>query len=584
MSEVLAYRWSTTLISSLRELGVQHFVVSPGSRSTPLTVAAWACAQPHVHMVVDERAAAFFALGIARVSGKPVVLICTSGSALAHYFPAVLEAELAHIPLIVLSADRPLELVGSGASQTLDQIKLFGGHVRLSSELGSPDEAALDALPSLLARAVLAATSTPAGPVHLNARFRKPLEPSAAYFEPSAVEGVLAVASDRKAPTLFRSQRSPAPEALLALRELSSLHGGATVVVGALQYRAEERASTIASLRAAVDNVAARGHVVLCEPASGLALAPEHGIHATAHALLNRSYRERPAGLLIELGLPPVDPAYEAFCARADCRVAVGPHGIHDPKGTAQLAVESDLVPFLQAFAAQNQAGPSVAQPDAISLTAHLRALALREQRAEGGLSEPFVSIELASLLERGQLFLGNSLPIRDFALFAHSHCSPQLGVVHQRGHAGIDGYFAGAAGVRVATPQQEPVVALFGDVTAAHDLGSLALLSQLGPLQAPLVIVVINNAGGRIFERLPIAKSGLPRPAFEALFLTAPTLSVAAVAAAMGLVSARCDNKSDFRASLTSALAEPRVTVLEAVVDQAADRADRAWFAEVLA
>jgi 2-succinyl-5-enolpyruvyl-6-hydroxy-3-cyclohexene-1-carboxylate synthase len=430
----------------------------------------------------------------------------------------------------------------------------------------------------------LAATSTPAGPVHLNARFRKPLEPSADYFLPAERDELLAAAfSPRKAPTLSRSQRSPDARALASLRDAATEHGGATVVVGALPYGAHDRSGTIASLRAAVDAVTARGHVVLCEPASGLALAPERGIHATAHALASREYRNRPAGLLIELGLPPVDPAYEAFSAKAACRVVVGPHGINDPKGTAQLAIESDLEPFLRALAELPAGDSQRLSPGPVSRLANERARAIREQRAEGGLSEPFVSIELASLFEGGQLFLGNSLPIRDFALFAHSLCSPHVGVVHQRGHAGIDGYFAGAAGVRAAAAQQEPVVALFGDVTAAHDLGSLALLTQLGPLEAPLIVIVINNAGGRIFERLPIAKSGLPRLAFETLFLTAPALSVAAVAAAMGIVSTRCDNKSDFRAALTSALAAPRVTVIEAVVDQAADSADRAWFAEVL-
>ncbi|RMH22798.1 MAG: 2-succinyl-5-enolpyruvyl-6-hydroxy-3-cyclohexene-1-carboxylate synthase, partial [Acidobacteria bacterium] len=173
--------WARLLIHSLVDAGVREAVISPGSRSTPFVLAA--CAHPGLrcHDVIDERAAAFFALGQGRASGRPSLLICTSGTAGAHYLPAVIEAEMARVPLLVLTADRPLELTRGGANQTIDQLKLFGDHARAFFELGlaDADPAALRALRRTAAQAVFRCREPVPGAVHLNARARKPLEPVA---------------------------------------------------------------------------------------------------------------------------------------------------------------------------------------------------------------------------------------------------------------------------------------------------------------------------------------------------------------------------------------------------------------------
>ena len=179
---VVQSAWARVLLTSLADAGVHDVIVSPGSRSTPFVLAALRLADEgrlNCHDVVDERSAAFFALGRARVTGRPALLLCTSGSAMTHYFPAVVEADADRLPLLILSADRPVELQHCGANQTLDQLHLFGRHVRRFVDLGLA-QATPDALRSLrrqAAQAVFESTWPTPGAVHLNARARKPLEP-----------------------------------------------------------------------------------------------------------------------------------------------------------------------------------------------------------------------------------------------------------------------------------------------------------------------------------------------------------------------------------------------------------------------
>ncbi|HEV8244872.1 MAG TPA: 2-succinyl-5-enolpyruvyl-6-hydroxy-3-cyclohexene-1-carboxylic-acid synthase, partial [Polyangiaceae bacterium] len=182
MTATLLTEWSRLLLGTLARAGVEHVVISPGSRSTPFAWAALNEPKLRCHSVWDERVAAFFALGQARVSGRPSLLLCTSGTAAANYYPALVEASLAHLPVLVLTADRPFELQHASAPQAIDQIKLFGDSARAFFELGVPDASAsaLQGLVRSVAHAVHAAQNVHPGPVHLNARARKPLEPIAA--------------------------------------------------------------------------------------------------------------------------------------------------------------------------------------------------------------------------------------------------------------------------------------------------------------------------------------------------------------------------------------------------------------------
>ena len=175
----LLTEWAALFVDSLLDAGVSDVVVSPGSRSTPLAWAFVRSSRARCHSVIDERVAGFFAVGQAKVTGRPTVVVCTSGSAAAHYFPAVVEAGMSHVPLVVVSADRPFELQGCDASQTIDQIKLYGGQARAFFEVGMPneEEGALRALRRLAAQCVQVSSSPDPGPVHVNFRAPKPLEP-----------------------------------------------------------------------------------------------------------------------------------------------------------------------------------------------------------------------------------------------------------------------------------------------------------------------------------------------------------------------------------------------------------------------
>ena len=188
-----AAEWAGLLFATLRGAGIREIVVSPGSRSTPFVLAALRTPGLCITDVIDERAAAFFALGQARVTGRPSALVCTSGTAGAHYLPALIEAHQSFTPMIAVTADRPWDLQDAAAPQTIDQRKIFGGFVRRHLEIGLPDAAALHAVPRIAAQAVAAALGPTPGPVHINMPFRKPLEPVAAGSEPwqAAWEGLM---------------------------------------------------------------------------------------------------------------------------------------------------------------------------------------------------------------------------------------------------------------------------------------------------------------------------------------------------------------------------------------------------------
>ncbi|MEO7110550.1 MAG: 2-succinyl-5-enolpyruvyl-6-hydroxy-3-cyclohexene-1-carboxylic-acid synthase, partial [Polyangiaceae bacterium] len=205
--------WAELLMSSLVASGIRNVVVSPGSRSTPLVLAAAKEMQLNSRVIVDERSAAFFALGQARASGSPTALICTSGTAAAHYFPAVIEASQAFVPLLVISADRPWEDRDTGASQTIDQVKMFGDYVRHFADLGPPDASAFRAVGRIAAQCVHSATSPTPGPVHLNVQFRKPLEP-VSVATPESWRPALDEALRKGTPKIFSAPTGVDPNAL----------------------------------------------------------------------------------------------------------------------------------------------------------------------------------------------------------------------------------------------------------------------------------------------------------------------------------------------------------------------------------
>lgn len=573
--------WARLLAHTLRDAGVRRVIASPGSRSTPI-LAALLQAELEVHDVIDERSAAFVALGHARARGEPAAVLCTSGTAPAHWYPAVIEASLVGAPMILLSADRPTELSHCGAPQAIDQLQLFGGHVRFFADAGNPEphEVALVGLRRLVAQAVAISLGPLPGPVHLNLRARKPLEPR----EPvSAAEHALRALADRvrQRPLPRRAAAISSPDAELdALAERLAASERTLFVAGPLAPQRD--------LSALLSLVARAGGVLAAEASSQLRYGEAVGARfegldawlaaglwsapsASPGALETTDVAPAPT-LVVELGGVPTSGAYERWLARVrPARVVFGVQRHIDPHGSAEqlllgepAALALALLPRMNTSLAQRPASLAFQQRLA-HLDEALRPL-LEAQTATWG--EPAIARSvLASLPAQGRLVIGNSLPIR--VLDRHglrALRSAPLEVLHQRGANGIDGFVAQSAGAQLAAPR--PTVLLVGDVTLLHDAGSLAFARHV---RAPLVIVVVDNAGGRIFEALPVARDAawmMPH------MVTTEAIDHGALARAFGVGFAAAHDVASLERALAQGLAQPGVTLVHARVAPSGARA----------
>ena len=546
--------WARTIVRALADAGVAAVVLSPGSRSTPIAAALVGSSLP-VHVVVDERAAGFFALGLARASGAPAALVCTSGTAPAHYYPAVIEAAMAEVPLVVISADRPPEMHGGGAAQTIDQTRLYGAHARSFVDLGPPagDELALRAARRRVIQAVLAARAPRPGPVQVDVPLRKPLEPAEPGTDAQReLASRLGALSTRVAP--------PAPPraddgAVAALAAALAAARRPFVVAGP---RGLDPARD-AAVAAAVSRLARRrGAAVLAETTSQLrgALDPEVTCLDRFDLVLAAGACP-PPDLVVQLGAEPVAAAWPGFLAAHPGvpRWVVAEHPWPDPHSSAAGGVLGDVA---DALARATAAAPALAD------AAWLAEVAAAERRA-AAIAEPLVDGEpamiRAALAGAGDalVVLGNSLPVR----VADHVWTGRARIASQRGASGIDGLIAGAAGAAAAGGH---VVLVLGDVSFAHDVGSLALLRR-----ADVTVVVIDNRGGRIFEALPVAGAVTPAD-FARLWLTAPDLDVVAIARGFGL-SAETIRSAD---ELAAQVAARRTTILHVPVAPSSARTFR--------
>lgn len=602
MSEAnLLAEWARLLLGSLAAAGVREVVVSPGARSMPFVCAAHAEPQLRCWDVIDERAAAFFALGQARVTGRPSLLICTSGTAGAHYLPAVIEAGAAHLPLLILTADRPFELQDCGAPQTIDQIKLLGGHARHFFELGMPDpsDLSLRALRRLAAQAVLTTTWPTPGAVHLNARARKPLEPQSVH---TTDEVALRAHVDAllQAPLVraYAPRAVPAAAGVAAAAQLCRSVQRGLIVCGPAPLKQTELRGELAALAQAT------GFPLLCEASSQLRFGlPAAAPRCDAFDALLRC----PGGLLaedvelvVQVGAPPIASGVEQLLlTRPDlARIVLSEHTFGDPASTAQAVLFGEVALTVGALLAALGAEPSVAAVEpqhgaAGSWAARVRQLdelawrVLDEQLAAApagpdDLSEAAaVRATVAELPPDSVLMLGNSLPIREVDALCPARRAP-LAVLAQRGASGIDGLIAGAAGS--ATVLDRPLALLMGDVSALHDLSALPLLLRAG---GPVIVVVLQNHGGRIFEQLPLARtpSATTDPALLAHFTTPHSLHLLPAAQLYGLAYAAVHDEPALRRALHRALAPapagPRAMLIEAMVPaSSAAEHQRGYFA----
>jgi 2-succinyl-5-enolpyruvyl-6-hydroxy-3-cyclohexene-1-carboxylate synthase len=555
----LLSQWARVLIGSLARAGVREVVASPGSRSTPFLCAALDCEQLSVRTIVDERSAAFFALGQSKLTGSPSLLLCTSGTAAANYLPAVIEASESSTPLIVLSADRPFELHGCRAPQTIDQTRLYGGFARSFLDLGAPCQA-LEALSRRAVQAVLAARSPQPGPVQIDARAAKPLEPIAAM---SDAERTLEQRADqllRRVTRAHAPRLMPDPEALAGLARACSSTERGLVVCGPLPaWGARVPAAALAR---------ALGFPLLCEATSQLRFAlqvRDETLFDAADAVLESAeFRHaHPPELVLRIGAPPVSDSFGRYLAEhpAARLHVIAEHGLPDPDNRAESVVLGAPADSVQALL--EQVSPRRTRSAWLGSFADANAAAWRRSETELA-SEAGASAAARAAIDRmpdgACLVIGNSSPLR----LLERHCRARAGdasVISQRGASGIDGLVSCAAGV--ATARARPTLLLIGDISFLHDLGGLWAARQA---RAPLVIVVLNNRGGRIFEQLPIAQA--LRGSDQLRHWTTPQdFDLSHAAALYGHAYERTRDAASLRAALDRAWSRSGTSVIDATV-----------------
>lgn len=484
------------LVDEFARAGVDTVCLSPGSRSTPLALALARHGGFAVRVHLDERAAAFFALGRAKATGIPAIVACTSGTATANYLPAVIEASQARVPMIVLTADRPPELHGVGANQTITQQDLYGSYPRLFVDARVPaaTPGAARYWSSLGARAVAAASGSPAGPVHLNVPFREPLVPGGAPVALRAVQRQRPVAPPRVPPR-------PRAKEVGALRRLIEEHERGVIYAGGMSGRAP----------AICDLAEAAGWPLFAEPLSNIRTPGRALAAGIAVVGVEGWVAEHAPEVVLQFGAAPTTRAAQAFVARAARLVCIDPDGWPaDPTGRAEVVrAEPDGI----ARAVADRVGVSrVTTWTDDWRDADVRARAALDDFLDQ-LTEPFepkIARDLAARLPEGAtLVIGNSTPVRDLDLAM----APRAGlrVLANRGASGIDGLVSTILGVASAGA---PTFALIGDLTLLHDIGSLIWTRDVDAS-----ITVIDNGGGGIFDLLPTA--GLDE--HERLFVTPP-------------------------------------------------------------
>lgn len=551
MNEALTL-YIAAFIDELAKNGVKDVVVSPGSRSTPLAIVMAEHPAMRVHMNIDERSAAFFALGMAKAKRRPVALLCTSGTAVANYFPAVVEAHCSRVPLIVITADRPHELRDVGAPQAIDQLNIYGKYTKWFVEMALPEKTPdmLRYARTMAAKAAGTAISAPSGPVHLNFPLREPLVPVVHEETWKQIE-----VKEPSYTTVIPGKMTIGIEQIQQLYdEFSSVEKG-LIVCGPIDR--PEFAEAVTKLAEMLD------YPILADPLSQL----RSGTHAKEYII--DSYDailkdEKIAASLvpdvvIRFGAMPVSkPLFLLLKRYVNIKQIVvdGEGGWREPTLTASYMVYCDEIEFCRQLIRIGEPKRNKSEWSTTWKAINdIAKSALLEATAGEELFEGKVFTELSRLLPDGAtLFVGNSMPIRDTDTFFFAN-DKQIRILANRGANGIDGVVSSALG---ASAVAEPLVLVIGDLSFYHDLNGL-LAAKMHGLHA--TIIVLNNNGGGIFSFLPQAEH---KKHFEMLFGTPTDLQFAHVVRMYGGNFAKIATWDEFRDCVTQSLTTDGLHVVE--------------------
>ncbi len=563
MSANPATRYARHAVDALVRAGVYRAIIAPGSRSTPLVMAFHEHPDVDITSLLDERSAAYFALGIALVSEWPVALVSSSGTATLNFHPAVVEARYAEVPLIVLTADRPHELRHSGANQTVDQVKQFGEHVLWSVDMPLPQadapDVAIRAIRTTAARAVALSQGLTRGPVHLNFPFRKPLEPTPADARP-LYEPELSVQ-----PVVGRGVVMPRESHLNSLTEHISRHERGIIVCGP-RSAGDDIAQVLTEFAHVV------GWPILADPLSGLRFHPDVTPLGAYESFLGTDRAPHDVQAVLHLGAMPTGKAIDTYLdsITPELRLWVNPAARWlDPQHRADQLIQADPGPLLAALSAGLTPRTTHAWAQRWdSLEAQTWTALTQAMENVPFFDGAVMSAALDVLPDDAHLIIGNSLPVRHLDQFGQ----PRHTYIHtygNRGASGIDGVTSTAIGIasEVNDMSEAPTVLITGDLSFYHDLNALAAIKRARVRN--FSIVLVNNNGGGIFKRLPIAQRD---PPFTDLFLTPHDLDFAPMVQGFGLRYQRSESADMLRRALRDSLMGLTPTVIEVPTDAARD------------
>ncbi|WP_049936180.1 2-succinyl-5-enolpyruvyl-6-hydroxy-3-cyclohexene-1-carboxylic-acid synthase [Haloplanus natans] len=566
--------WGRALVDELARGGVGAVVVSPGSRSTPLVTAVEEHDDLHVFSVLDERSAAYFALGRARRTGEVTPLICTSGTAAANYHPAVIEADRGRVPLLLLTADRPPELRDSGANQTVDQEKLYGDAVRWYADLPEPeaDERKLRSLRTTVGRALADATGTPSGPVHLNCPFRKPLEPTPVPGDVPADLDSLAVAG-RDGGRPFVTTTAGVPR--LDRADLGRVAEALSVERGLIVAGPADPPGVDAQALAALAH--ATGFPIVADPLSGLRFGGHTRVTTTVGGYdgyldprVTDSWPD--PEVVLRIGGSPTSKRLRNYLARVDARgFVVDPAGEWREasfRATDLVVADPSRLAARLAEVVSGAGDPDWRERWATADRTHRDVVADATDDGAGGYFEGAILADVADLApEPATLVVSNSNPVRD----ADRYMAPTdagYTVLGNRGASGIDGVVSTALGAGSATTDHLSLV--IGDLAYYHDGNGLLSALRCG---VDATIVLIDNDGGGIFHRLPIESFD---PPFTEAFRTPHGLDFEPTADFYDLGYAAVEDRAGFRDAYAESVASDGTDVIDVRTDGEASQRTR--------
>lgn len=502
LTENINSLWASLIIEELVRNGVTYFVISPGSRSAPLTVAAARHPQVQCFVAIDERGAAYYALGYARAYSVPAALICTSGTAAANYYPAVIEASEDCVPMLLLTADRPPELRETGANQAIRQTGLYGDYCRWQFDLPCPDEKispriVLTTIDQLVNRAV----GFPPGPVHLNCMFREPLAPTPEAISTDTLRDLEQWLQTGYSMTVYKTGHTTIDiDDIEVTADYINKAKNGLIIAGRFRWYEQAAIEALAKVLKWPMFPDVLSGLRFGSKATTNIPAYDRLLHNPAFADLAR------ADVVLHFGGMPVSKSLLQFIEKLTCEqyfhIAGNPNRI-DPAHRVTVRFPYTPLEFCNALLQYFHSGKINNRAQAMTGMAHSAESLFRKHIDEKvELNEPgivrFISQHIPA--EYG-LFLGNSMAVRDMDMFADPS-GPSVRLACNRGVSGIDGTIASAAGF--AAGLDAPVVLLIGDLAFLHDMNSLM---QIKSLRQPLLIVLVNNHGGGIFNFLPVAQ-----------------------------------------------------------------------------